>query len=82
MEKIVTFLDFANINAALKKLGVAPDYGHIGAYLGEGRFVVEQHAFVPLDPRNPHGRDAQISTLWESGWLVHTKLGALAGEQL
>jgi len=80
MEKIVTFLDFANINAAFKKLGVAPDYGHIGSYLGEGRFVVEQHAFVPLDPRNPHGRDGQINKLWEDGWLVRTKLGALAGD--
>jgi len=80
MEKIVTFLDYANTNAALMNLGVAPDYGHIGTYLGEGRFVVEQHAFVPIDPRNPHGRDGQINALWESGWLVHTKLGAFAGD--
>lgn len=80
MERVVTFLDYANTNAGLMNLGVAPDYGHIGAYLGEGRFVVEQHAFVPLDPRNPHGRDGRINELWGSGWLVHTKLGAFAGD--
>ena len=80
MEKVVIFLDYANTNAALMKLGVAPDYGHIGTYLGEGRFVGEQHAFVPLDPRNPHGRDGQINALWEDGWLAHTKLGAFAGD--
>ena len=80
MEKTVVFLDYANINAALQMQGAVQDYADLLAYLSEGRFVVEQHAFVPIDPRNPHGRDGQINTLWESGWLVHTKLGAFAGD--
>jgi uncharacterized LabA/DUF88 family protein len=80
MEKIVIFLDYANTNAALQQRGAAPDYPGLLSYLSEGRFLVEAHAYVPIDPRNPHGRDRQIEALWQSGWLAHTKLGAIAGD--
>jgi uncharacterized LabA/DUF88 family protein len=80
MEKIVVFLDYANTSAALQKQGAAPDYPGLLSYLTVGRFLVEAHAYVSIDPRNPHGRDRQIEALWQSGWLAHTKLGAFAGE--
>lgn len=80
MEKTVVFLDYANTNAAFQMLGAAPDYAGLLSYLSEGRFLVEAHAYVPIDPRNPHGRDSQIEALWQSGWLSHTKVGALAGD--
>lgn len=80
MEKIVVFLDYANTNAALQTQGAEQDYADLLAYLAEGRFLIEAHAYVPIDPRNPHGRDRQIETLWQSGWLAHTKVGAIAGE--
>lgn len=80
MEKTVVFLDYANTNAALQMLGATPDYAGLLSYLSEGRFLVEAHAFVPIDPRNPHGRDRQIDALWQSGWLAHTKVGAIAGD--
>lgn len=80
MEKTVVFLDYANTNAALHMLGAAPDYAGLLSYLSEGRFLVEAHAYVPIDPRNPHGRDRQIEALWQCGWLAHTKVGAIAGD--
>jgi uncharacterized LabA/DUF88 family protein len=80
MERIVLFNDFANINSAFQFQGTRPDYADLLDYLGEGRFLIEAHAYVPIDPRNPHGRDRQIENLWQSGWLVHTKLGAIAGD--
>lgn len=80
MEKIVVFLDYANTNAALQSQGAEQDYAELLAYLSEGRFLIEAQAYVPIDPRNPHGRDRQIEALWQSGWLAHTKVGAIAGE--
>jgi uncharacterized LabA/DUF88 family protein len=80
VERIVVFNDYANTSSAFRSCNVSPDYNDLLDYLGEGRFVVEAHAYVPIDPRNPHGRDREIDVLWQSGWLVHTKLGAFAGD--
>jgi len=80
MERIVAFNDFANINSALVKSDLVPDYRDLLEYLSDGRFLVEAQAYVPIDPRNPHARDREIDALWNSGWLVNTKLGAFAGD--
>lgn len=80
MERIVIFNDFANTNAAFQSCNIVPDYSDILAYLSDGRFLVEAHAYFPIDPRNPHGKDHQIENLWKGGWLVHTKVGAIAGD--
>jgi len=80
MERIVIFNDYANTNAAFKQYKVEPDYGNLMDYISDGRFMVEAHAYVPIDPRNPNVRDRDIERLWGDGWLVHTKLGSFAGE--
>lgn len=80
MEKLVVFNDYANTNRAFEDLNIQPDYRDLLGYLSEGRFLVDAHAFVPIDPRNPHGRDRAIDELWRSGYLVHTKIGAIAGD--
>lgn len=80
MEKIVIFNDYANTNAAFQQQGITPDYSDLLDYFSEGRFLIEAHAFVPIDPRNPHARDRNIEDLWRQGHLVHTKVGAIAGE--
>ncbi len=80
MEKLVVFNDYANLSAAFRQQGGEPDYQDLLRYLSEGRFLVEAHAFVPIDPRNPHARDQAIEDLWHQGYLVHSKLGALAGD--
>ena len=80
MEKLVIFNDYANTNAAFRNHGTRPDYRDLLDYLAEGRFLVEAHAFVPIDPRNPHARDSLIQDLWSHGYLVHTKMGAIAGD--
>lgn len=80
MERIVVFNDYANTNAAFRNCNVSPDYGQLLRYLGEGRFIVEAQAYVPIDPRNPHARDREIQALWEGGWLVHSKVGSPAGD--
>ena len=80
MEKLVVFNDFANTAGAFAAVGDTPDYADILAYLSEGRFLLEAHAYVPIDPRNPNGRDRQIERLWRDGFLVHSKVGAFKGE--
>ena len=79
-ERLVTFLDYANINWAFEQLGVQPDYPALFGYFAEGRFPVETHCFVPIDPRNPHARDREIEALWQAGCLVHHKVGAPASD--
>jgi uncharacterized LabA/DUF88 family protein len=80
MERLVIFNDYANIEAAYQELGAHLDELDLLDYLCEGRFLVEAHAFVPIDPRNPHARDAAIENLWRIGYLVHDKVGAIAGD--
>jgi uncharacterized LabA/DUF88 family protein len=80
MERIVIFNDYANTNAAYQNYGIEPNYGELQNYLSEGRFLVEAQTYVPIDPRNPHTRDRDIEHFWETGWLVHSKVGAMAGE--
>lgn len=77
MERIAVFLDFANIEAAAQ---CRIDYGSLRQYLGEGRHIIECFAYVPIDPRYPQGRDGMIHHLQQSGWMVHTKMGKLAGD--
>lgn len=80
MEKLVLFNDYANTNAAFRNHGTQPNYLDLLDYFAEGRFLVEAHVFVPIDPRNPHARDSLIQDLWRNGYLVHTKMGAIAGD--
>lgn len=80
MERIVLFNDYANTNAAFRSCNLEPDFRDLADYLSEGRFLVEAHAYVPTDPRNPRARDREVDRLWSSGWLVHTKLGSIAGD--
>jgi len=79
-ERIVIFNDYANTNAAFQNYNAEPDYGDLKDYLSESRFLVEYHAFVPKDPRNPHARDREIEALWSTGALVHSKVGSPAGD--
>lgn len=80
MERIVLFNDYANTNAAFQGCNLQPDFRDLADYLSEGRFLVEAHAYVPIDPRNPRARERDVDRLWNSGWLVHTKLGSIAGD--
>ena len=80
MERLVIFNDYANIEAAFRQLGIELDEQDLLSYLGEGRFLVEAHAFVPVDPRNAHGRDALLERLWKAGYVVHEKLGTIVGD--
>jgi len=80
LEKCVLFIDYANLNCGFEQYGVRADYADLIEYAGTGRFVVENHVFVPIDPRLPHGRDAAIERLWQAGCLVHSKIGTQAGD--
>ncbi|HAS50719.1 MAG TPA: hypothetical protein DCS21_02815 [Gammaproteobacteria bacterium] len=80
MENVVIFNDYANVNRSFQQHGVSPDYRDLLKYLSEGRFLVEAHAYVPIDPRNPHVRDREIEQLWSDGYLVHSKMSAPAGD--
>lgn len=80
MERLVIFNDYANIEAAFRQLGIELDEQELLRYLSEGRFLVEAHAFVPVDPRNAYGRDALLERLWNAGYIVHDKLGTIVGD--
>jgi uncharacterized LabA/DUF88 family protein len=80
MERVVLFNDYANIEAAFRQLGIELDDQDLLAYLSEGRFLVEAHAFVPVDPRSVHARDALIERLWSAGYVVHDKVGTIVGD--
>lgn len=80
MEKIIVFNDYANSQRGFQGFGFQPDFGEVLDYLSDGRFLVEAHAYVPIDPRNPHGKDREIEDLWRCGYMVHSKVGMPAGD--
>lgn len=78
-EKVVLFLDYANINRTAREQGYALDYADLLQYVGEDRFLVDAHCYVPINPRNEHRLDGAIEELWRSGYIVTTKRGHIAG---
>src|SRR6266852_3361635 len=78
-EKVVLFLDYANINRAAREKRYRLDYCDLLHYVGEDRFLIDAHCYVPINPRNEHRLDREIEELWRSGYIVTTKLGTIAG---
>src|SRR2546426_2292439 len=78
-EKVVFFLDYANINRAAREKRHRLDYHDLLQYVGEDRFLIDAYCYVPINPRNEHRRDREIEELWRSGYIVTTKLGSIAG---
>ena len=78
-EKVVFFLDYANVNRAAREKRYRLDYHNLLQYVSEGRFFIDAHCYVPINPRNEHRLDAEIEELWRSGYIVTTKLGTIAG---
>lgn len=80
MEKIIFFLDFANINRVASDKGIDLDYEDLLNYISEGRFLLDAHCYVPIDPRNEHRLDRKLEHLWRSRYIVTTKVGSVAGD--
>ncbi len=78
-EKVVFFLDYANINRAAREKRYRLDYCDLLQYVGEERFLIDAHCYVPINPRNEHRLDREIEELWRSGYIVTTKVGTIAG---
>src|SRR5437588_12358932 len=78
-EKVVFFLDYANINRAAREKRYRLDYHDLLHYVDEGRFLLDVHCYVPINPRNEHRLDREIEELWSSGYIVTTKMGTIAG---
>ena len=78
-EKVVFFLDYANINRAATEKRYRLDYCDLLHYVGEDRFLIDAHCYVPINPRNEHRLDGVIEELWRSGYIVTTKMGTIAG---
>ncbi len=78
-EKVVLFLDYANINRAAREKRYRLDYHDLLQYVGEERFLLDAHCYVPINPRNEHRLDGVIEELWRSGYVVTTKMGTIAG---
>jgi uncharacterized LabA/DUF88 family protein len=79
MERMIIFMDFANIDAGSRRHGRL-DYGHLLNYLAEGRFLIDAYNYVPIDPRRSHERERFIDDLWQQGWNVQPKMGKIAGD--
>src|SRR5437764_4896386 len=78
-EKVVFFLDYANINRASREKRYRFIYHVLLHYFDERRFLLDAHCYVPINPRNEHRLDGEIEELWRSGYIVTTKLGTIAG---
>src|SRR5260370_13002947 len=76
-EKVVFFLDYANISRAAREKRYHLDYHHLLQYIGENRFLIDAHCYVPINPRNEHRLDGEIEELWRSGYIVNTKVGTI-----
>jgi uncharacterized LabA/DUF88 family protein len=75
-EKLVFFLDYANINRAASGKRYHIDYRDLLHYVGDGRFLIDAYCYVPINPRNEHRMDRDIEEFWHSGYIVHTKSGS------
>ena len=83
MMKVAVFLDYTNIEASSRQLNCNVDYGALLDYLAdetEERTLQSAYAYVPIDPRQEHAKDAIISELWQNGYIVKSKVGTIAGE--
>jgi uncharacterized LabA/DUF88 family protein len=78
-EKVVLFVDYANVNRAAREKRYRLDYHDLLQYVGEERFLIDAHCYVPINPRNEHRLDGVVEELWRSGYIVTTKMGTIAG---
>ena len=78
-EKVVVFLDYANVNRTAREKRYRLDYQHLLYYMSEERFLIDAYCYVPINPRNEHRRDGVIEDLWRSGYIVTSKIGTIAG---
>ena len=85
MQKVVVFLDYANVSRAAKEMNVEINHEHLlKDYLSinsEGRFLQAAYAYVPVDPRREHASDSIIDKLWSYGYVVKSKTGSITGKQ-
>ena len=82
MEKVLVFLDYANLNASARSNNCQVDCAGLLEYLAsadEGRNLKAAFAYVPIDPRQEHAQDAVIDELWGAGYVVKSKVGTFAG---
>lgn len=82
MLKVAVFLDYANINSASSSSLCEIDYRALLEYLAdydEGRNLKVAYAYVPIDPRREHAMSDEITSLWDSGYIVRSKVGVIAG---
>jgi uncharacterized LabA/DUF88 family protein len=79
MEKVVLFVDYANVNRAAREKRYRLDYHDLLQYVAEQRFLIDAHCYVPINPRNEHRLDGVVEELWRSGYIVTTKMGTIAG---
>lgn len=80
MEKVFVFYDYDDIYVAAGKAGCRIGDRALLDYLcspEEGRMLQEAIAYVPLDPRREQALGREVAGLWESGFVVRTKVGAI-----
>ncbi|HXK50813.1 MAG TPA: NYN domain-containing protein, partial [Clostridiales bacterium] len=79
-QKVMVFLDYANINRSARDKNIEIDYSHFLDYITGGRFLLDAFAYFPVDPRAEHATDFDKQKLWKAGYHVNEKVGTIAGE--
>lgn len=75
MEKVVIFVDLANVERAFRRTGERVDLLGLRDYLAGGRFVLDTFVYVPIDPFNPDRQTFVVEFLQRHGFFVRSKLG-------
>ncbi len=75
MERLVEFLDVANLESAFREYGALVDYIGLRDYLARKRNVLETFVYIPESPYQPNGRDGMVKFLRRHGFFVRSKIG-------
>ena len=82
MDNVFVIYDYEDMYSSAEKAGCRLEAGPLLDYLAspdEGRMLREAIAYVPLDPRREQALGREVAGLWDAGFVVRTKVGAIRG---
>ena len=75
MERHGQFWDWANVEAAFRRLDVRIDDLGLRTYLAAGRNLIDTFCYVPQNPHKPDDREVLLRHLKKHGFFVRSKIG-------
>ena len=77
LEKLAIFMDYHNLNPALRELGFRMDLGRLREYLTEGRWLLESFVYIGINPQAPQPDEERARRMRQEGFIVRTKVAKL-----